>query len=93
MPPQAQAGYAFLCTQLNLLLPIGHFGLDLENKPYLRAELKGRERRISGLIVLEVLEQMMFFSQELGYHLERVAQQKLSARASIQEIEIALGLL
>lgn len=73
--PQEQHGAVCeLIAVFNLLVPFGGFGLHENGKPTFRYEhLVNREQDFEAFVVIEILNTLMFFIENLGYKIEALA--------------------
>lgn len=89
LPIELAAGQeAALCQVINgfnLMLPLGEFGLDVAGRVGFRYGWRYTPETLDGLTLLEIVETLLFYVENIGYRLEAVAQGRQSAEAVLAE--------
>lgn len=83
--------FSLLISGFNLLLPYGSFGVTQEGEPSLRYCLRTDDIYLPGLLLIEVIDSLFFYTERLGYLLEAVALQQKGVPEAISEAEWMLG--
>jgi hypothetical protein len=88
IPEQRQTDICLLISAYNLLLPLGNLLVDPQGQAVMVYRLKtSHDRDLAGYVVLEVLDQMLFFVNLLARQLEAVAMGRLSVDQARERTE------
>lgn len=91
VPAENAAAVCLLLSTFNTLLPVGSFGLNEHQAPYFRYGLKTAHAEISELVMIELVNQSLFFLQRLSDKIEQVAFGVKTPEEAIKDSEIELG--
>ena len=90
VPAEKLSSVLRVMTVFNNFIPLGCFNMNVDGAPYYRYAWKIYERNVDGLLLLEILDEILFFVERLGYKLEEVATAKKTVKEILEE-EIDFG--